>query len=60
MAKLLDTSAIENEQKALQLLCDEMQQAKDDETRDALAEQIKILAENLEKCAPIFRLKPTN
>ena len=54
MAKLLDTSAIENEQKALQLVCDEMQQAKDDETRDALAEQIKILAENLEKmCADL-------
>ena len=52
--KLLDTSAIENEQKALQLLCDEMQNAKDDETREALAEQIKLIAAKLEKmCADL-------
>lgn len=52
--KLLDASAIQNEQKALQLLCDEMQQAKDDETREALAEQIKLMAANLEKmCAEL-------
>lgn len=47
--KMLDASGVENERKALQLLCEEMQNAKDADTRDALMEQIKATAAALEK-----------
>ncbi len=47
--KMLDASGVENERKALQLLCEEMQNAKDADTRDALMEQIQATAAALEK-----------
>ena len=50
----LDTTAIENEKKALQLLADEIQKAPDDDTREALAAEIQKTAEKLEKlCAEL-------
>ncbi|MBQ9396859.1 MAG: hypothetical protein IJU23_15265 [Proteobacteria bacterium] len=48
MAKTLDTTAIENEQKALQMLADEVQKAKDDDERDALVAEIQKTAARLE------------
>ncbi|MBQ4360763.1 MAG: hypothetical protein II767_10945 [Proteobacteria bacterium] len=50
----LDTTAIENEKKALQLLADEIQKATDDDTREMLAAEIQKTAEKLEKlCAEL-------
>lgn len=50
----LDTTAIENEKKALQLLADEIQKAPDDDTREMLAAEIQKTAEKLEKlCAEL-------
>ena len=45
----LDTSAIENEQKALQLLANEIQNAPDEETRNALILAIQESAAKLQK-----------
>jgi len=48
MAKTLDTTGIENEQKALQMLANEVQKAKDDDERDALIAEIQKTAAKLE------------
>ncbi len=48
MAKTLDTTGIENEQKALQLLANEVQNAKDDDERDMLIAEIQKSAAKLE------------
>ncbi len=50
----LDTSAIENEQKALQLLAAEIQKTNDGDTRDMLMAEIKKSADKLQSlCAEL-------
>lgn len=52
--KILDTSAIENEKKALQLLANEVQNCKDDDERDALMAEVQKSAKKLEElCAEL-------
>lgn len=48
MAKTLDMTAVENERKALEVLANEVQHAKDDDERDALVAEIQKTAAKLE------------
>ena len=48
MSKTLDMSAVQNEQKALLLLADEIQKCDDDDTRELLAAEIQKSAEKLQ------------